>query len=232
MKNSNWLLPPKGEIAFDDNDGIIVNDLDLTQPIATITDAGVELPENEQSRASTPQGLQLQTTSESQTEASTALASVEPIAGDFELVLDFDDLELKPIEQGSGSGMSVRFHLDDDADSSVILSFTLDSEGQPVTSLTHEHLRLGGTKHEDALTTPGTNKSGCLRMVRIDGTVYALYASERSGPFEFIGSHAVGAAPIRRMEVATMSTDEQADVKVTLSKLLLRQRQVDAVATR
>ena len=84
-----------------------------------------------------------------------------------------------------------------------------------------QQLLTGKSKHE-GVHENATYASGRLRLVRLGGVVYGLFAEQGSEQYRYVGHAEVGTAPIRRVDVSLLSSDEQGTVDVVLTGLSVK----------
>ena len=224
--------PSGGALQIADSHWTTIRDLDVSSGLESVQEAGFTLAGGPTVAETTPTGLRLHIDNAPDGKHSPSLTSTMRVVGDCELSVDFEQLQLTPVKEGWGNGIVLKFHLADTGNSFAELALTRNAEGQPMIKVAHQHKRLNGEGRHDQQDDPRTIESGRLRLVRLGGTVYGLYAETGSERFTFVGSVPIGTDPITRVEVSGISSDNEAVVDFVLTDCMFKSRDVSGNLSR
>ncbi|MCA9052736.1 MAG: DUF1583 domain-containing protein [Planctomycetaceae bacterium] len=225
-------IPPDGFLPQPDSHWTSERKIDLTQLPPENGGGDFVLANGALVAEPTPQGLRLHIDNAGGRKTSPTLGANVRAVGDCELTVDFDQLHLTPVTGGWGNALSLKFHLTDSGESYTELALMLNGDGKPNFKVAHQHKRLNGQGRHDQLGMPESYASGRLRFVRLGGTVYGLYAPQGTSDYRCVATAPVGTGPIRRVEIAGISSDNQAVVDFVLTDVTLKTREISAALTR
>lgn len=146
------------------------------------------------------------------------------IGGDFDLVTEFEDLDiLMPVPRWS-AGIGVRVLLDSSKDDTVGFYRTLErNAGNRRATLFHSFLTPDGSRRYPGSYAVEESRSGRLRLARRGDTFYGLYAANDSDNFRLIGEFraTTDSVAVQGLRLI-LKSDKQVVVSTTWKEIHLR----------
>lgn len=145
------------------------------------------------------------------------------LAGDAEITVDFQDLNLKGPGSGWGCNFSLVAHMDDTAHSSVENAVGVTAKGDPINAVSYRGDLPGQNGSMLGYEAIRENSAvGRLRLVRLGGQIHCLSSWGENQPFRLIHSFTVGNAKIRSISIRAKASDDAAVVNCAIGNLVIR----------
>ncbi|TWT72849.1 DUF1583 domain-containing protein [Allorhodopirellula solitaria] len=148
------------------------------------------------------------------------------IEGDFQVTVDYADLEITPVQEGWGVVTGLRIEMDDREKSLCELQMSLDPEGRLIcrTHVSHQ-LPSGEDTFHEGFHVHDVETAGRLRMIRRGGQMHCLTAAADSDNFRWLAAYPVGTAAVKSIEYGSKCSDSAATVEITLKRLSLTEQE-------
>ncbi len=147
------------------------------------------------------------------------------IQGDFELTVDYRDVEFSPNKEGWGINSGISMAMDVPEKTIVSCLLSLDKSGKLAyrTQVARSALD-GGNRTYDQIVIGDASTSGRLRMVREGGQVHCLVAPAGAEQFRLLASFAVGDAAVSSFSYQNRCSDAAGRSEATLERLTFREK--------
>jgi hypothetical protein len=197
-----------------------VQDFDLTRNIAEFESAGLATFGPADRITTTEHGIRLWLKNAAGGEQWPGIVLRQPISGDFDVTLDFQQLKLSKVNEGWGNGLSLKI-IFEAPERWAEVGVYLDGNGQQQLRSTLAHRQVSGTMNYDGRSLTGTYESGRMRMVRLGAMLHCLFAEKGSDVFRLLESFPVGDAAVREFRLESVCSDPVGTVDSVASKLTL-----------
>ena len=223
----NWPtgLPPvdQQELALSSNDpfdGLITGDTktyDLTGSIAELKSAGVEVNDFGQIQA-TAQGLKFSVRKNGDSKKRPTLKLPIKTENDFDVSIDFTDLKIVKAK-GWGCYFELRASFNDAENSAISVSMRRDKENDLFVQAQRAYDRPHGKRNKsDRFQLHEPFDKGSLRLVRRDGVIYCVAASE-GDPQQVVGSYTVGNRSVDDFSIIARSATNSSELDALIQKI-------------
>ena len=223
----NWptVLPPvdQQELAMLSNDvfdGLITGETktyDLTGSIADLKSAGVQVDGFGQIK-STAQGLKFTVRKNETSKKNPAVSLPVKAENDFDVSIDFTDLKMiKP--KGWGCNFELKANFNDAENSTISISMKRNKASKMFVEARRAYDRPHGKRDQnDRFQLHEPFDKGSLRLVRRDGVVYCVAASEGK-PQQVVGSYTVGQRPVDGIFISSKSATTSSEIDALVQKI-------------
>jgi hypothetical protein len=197
-----------------------VQELSLARPLAELQREGVKTLGPAARVSTTEAGTRLELREAVNFSDRPGLSLQRRIAGDCDLILDFEQLHMIKVNSGWGSGFSLKIVLDA-PDRWAEVGIFMNGQGHQHIKSTLAHRHADGSTSQDSRLLGGAYDSGRLRIVRQGDMVHCLYAPKDSDEFRLLESYPAGPAAIREVRIQNFGSDAAGVIDVIVNRLTL-----------
>ena len=168
----------------------------------------------------TDEGSMLNVGKKSKADDLPGFSYVQPIEGDFDVTVDFSELNLSSIRKNKNLGFDLEVKLDDSIRTLVSIGMRAEQSGQQIAKASLSHQQPNDNRAHEKLKRNYDTSSGQLRLARRGRLIHCLLAA-KDDQFELIESFIVGDANVKELRIVATCSDNKAKMSVKTSEFSL-----------